>query len=521
MQRIAHGIAPAAAQIQRPQIGVRFLVIGHRRHDAVFQHLDGDDIFHAGAHGVTGEALGVANDDVVGGIAEVGAQRCDFSRRAAAAGRGEGFVGDEDQLVGHGVAVETKAALGRRDQPVHDAGDVIYIQPSAVEGAVGSFGAQHFHDAAHAAFAHCILAFDHQGAGAHAQQCAMAAAVKGQGSFFHLVIGGGGACAQEACTDPAHEPLAGDVVGADHDDAAAAAVANPVFGQGYALGRAGAGGVDVGVGAAGADELGELAVAHGQNAEDEAAVKLVGVRLEFGAYDTHAAANLGQGGRVAGDAAQLLQRRQLRPPVLELIVAGKLVGKAVAAGEGRGEDDARLVAQGVGQHPAVGQIGAQTGGAVALHQRDACLAQGVETGGDTELGGDVQRFDELGRDAILFGQVKGAAAPGQLDDIGRFFDYLEGAAAFLVFAHAGDALGGHLLAEALGDQIHKLFAAQNALGVVGVHHLLVGAGQTQPCAGNDDRTGRRFVAVIGLGLAGCAGHGLHQGGPQRGEIKRS
>jgi hypothetical protein len=96
---------------------------------------------------------------------------------------------------------------------------------------LAGLAAQQLDDAAHAALAHRVLALDHQRTGAHAQDRAVAAAVEGQRGLFHLVVGGRGARGQEARADPAHQVLAGHVVGAEHDHAAAAAVADPVFGQ--------------------------------------------------------------------------------------------------------------------------------------------------------------------------------------------------------------------------------------------------------------------------------------------------
>ena len=45
------------------QLGINFLEVGDRRHAAGLERFHGDDIFDAGAHGVTGEALGVGDDD--------------------------------------------------------------------------------------------------------------------------------------------------------------------------------------------------------------------------------------------------------------------------------------------------------------------------------------------------------------------------------------------------------------------------------------------------------------------------
>ena len=94
---------------------------------------------------------------------------------------------------------------------------------------------------------------------------------------------------------------------------------------------------------------------------------------------------------------------QLLDPIAIGVVAGELVGEAVAAGEGAGEDDAGLIAQRFGQHPAIGQIFAGAGALEGLHQRDARLAQRVQTGGHGQLRGHVEGLDQLGRHAVLLG----------------------------------------------------------------------------------------------------------------------
>ena len=307
-------------------------------------------------------------------------------------------------------------------QALHHLADVVHVQPRAVVGAVHRLAAQQLDDAAHAALAHGVLALHHQAAGAHAQDRAMAAPVEGQRGLVHPVVGGRRAHGQEARAHPLHQVVAGHVVAAQHQHPAAAAAADPVLGDGHALGCTGAGRVDVGVGAACADVLGELAVAHAQDAEDEAAVELVGLPLHLLAQIGDAAVDLLQGLHVAGVTPQVLQHGQLHAPVLPGEVAAELLGEAVAAGEGAGEDHAGLVAQRVGQHPAVGQEFAGAGLAPGLHQRDARLAQRVQAGGEAVLGGDVQRLDQLRRHAVLLGQVELAGAAGQLEHLGEVGD---------------------------------------------------------------------------------------------------
>ena len=476
---VLHRVAPAATQRQRAQLGVGLFQVRHRRNNAMLKDLERDHIFNADAHRVAGEAFGVRHHDLAGGRAKGSAQRGHLGRGAAAARGREGLVRDEYGLRGNRAPVDAEAALGGGDQLVHHVGDMVDIQAGAVEGAVARFAAQQLDYAAHATLAHRVFAFDHQRACAHAQDRAVAAAVERQRGLGHAVVGGSGAGGQEARADPLHQPLASDVVGGNHQHAPAASVSHPVFGQCNRLRGAGTGRIHVGVRAARADILGELAVAHRQNAEDKAPVEFIGRALQLLAQRANPARQLGQRGRVAGVAAQVFERGKLRAAAFPLVVALELVGHAVEAGEGAGENHASFIAQGLGQQPALGQEGAQAGLLIRLHQRDARFAQRVEAGGDCELGGDVECFDQLGRHAILAAQVECARARGQLDHVVRIGERFKTAATVFALHQPRDALGEHVGAEALGDQVDELLAMQDAQGVVGVHHRLFRARQAQ------------------------------------------
>ena len=89
---------------------------------------------------------------VVGVAVEDRAQCVDLGRGAAAAGRGVGLVGDEHHVRGHVVAV-VAARLGLPHHVFHDPGDVVHVEPGAVEGAVGGDRAQHLADRLHATLA--------------------------------------------------------------------------------------------------------------------------------------------------------------------------------------------------------------------------------------------------------------------------------------------------------------------------------------------------------------------------------
>ena len=178
------------------------------------------------------------------------------------------------------MAVDAAARLGAGDQPLHHVADVVDVEPRAVEGAVGGDGAEHLADRLQAALARRLGRFDHEGGGAHAEDHPVAPAVERQGRLGHVVVGGGCAGGEEAGAEPAEERVGRDVVGRDHDDATATAGADPVLGDGDGLGGAGARRVDLRVRAAGADQVGELRVAHRQDAEKEAAVEAVRIVID-------------------------------------------------------------------------------------------------------------------------------------------------------------------------------------------------------------------------------------------------
>ena len=110
---------------------------------------------------------------------------------------------------------------------------------------------------------------------AHAEDHPVPSAIERQGGVGDVVVGRRCTAGEEAGAEPAEEVVGRDVVGGDDDDSTAAAGADPVLGDGHGLGGAGARRVDLRVRTAGADEVGELRVAHRQDAEQEAAVEAV------------------------------------------------------------------------------------------------------------------------------------------------------------------------------------------------------------------------------------------------------
>ena len=241
--------------------------------------------------------------------------------------------------------------------------------------------------------------------------------------------------------------------------------------------------------------LGELAVPHRQDAQDEPPIELVAPALHLFLEAGEPAVDFAQRLGVPGVEPQVLEGALQFEPGLVLIVALGLVGEAVESGEGRSEHDAGVVPQRLGQHVAVGQILARCRLAPRLDQRDAGLTQRVETGGNRQRGRAVERLDQFLGHPVFSGDVEGPGTAGQLDDVGRIGNGLEAAAAVRALDNARDPHPGHVFPEALGQQVDELLAAQDALGIRRVHDRLLDARQPQPRACHDHRSARHVVAV--------------------------
>ncbi len=116
---------------------------------------------------------------------------------------------------------------------------------------------------------------------AHAHDQAVPPAIEGSGGLFDDFICGGRSAGQEAGAKPADQMIGGDIVCRDDDHPAATSGADPVLRQADGMTGGCARGVDLRVGSAGADELGELRMSHRQGLEQEAAIEDVRVLLNL------------------------------------------------------------------------------------------------------------------------------------------------------------------------------------------------------------------------------------------------
>ena len=126
------------------------------------------------------------------------------------------------------------------------------------------------------------------------------------------------------------------------------------------------------------------------------------------------------------------------------------------------------------------------GGLVAHDQRDAGIAQCVDTHRDSQVGDAVEGGQAVGGNAEFAFQIECASASRQLDDVRHIVNGLECRPAVVALDQARDVLVEHGAAEARGDEIDELIAAQDA-GDVGVIEDVLGSGQAQSRSGDDDR----------------------------------
>jgi hypothetical protein len=151
---------------------------------------------------------------------------------------------------------------------------VLHVQAAAVERAVRHDGGQQLADGLDTALARGVQVLKHQRGAAHADDQAMAPSIERQRGVFDARVSRRGAGRQEAGAEPLHQVVGRNVIGADHDDdATAAAAVDPVTGHDHGLRRARARAVRLHVRTPRADVLGELRVAHGQHAEQEATIE--------------------------------------------------------------------------------------------------------------------------------------------------------------------------------------------------------------------------------------------------------
>ena len=254
--------------------------------------------------------------------------------------------------------------------------------------------------------------------------------------------------------------IAGHVVAGDDQHALAAARSDPVLGDGDCLGGRGARCVQLGVRTPRTDVLGHLGVPHRHALEEESPIEDVRVGLEFVLQLVDASVEFFDQQAVC---AEIVETRLQTPVVLQaffrdlvLVESLDLGQGGVEPGEGGCEDHTRGVTVRIWQEPAVWQF--RPGGRVLVvhHQRDAGVAERIETGSDRQFARPVQRRHTVGRKAEILHQVDPAGTAGELDDVGLAVDGFEVTSAGLRLHESGDLLLGDTLAQLHRDRVDEL-----------------------------------------------------------------
>ena len=229
-----------------------------------------------------------------------------------------------------------------------------------MEGAVGSDRAQHFADRLNAALSGGVGALDDE---ARRRPCRRS----GRGGDDRTAVAASSTTSSVAAAPLARKPapnhsirmVGSHVVGRNDDHAAATSGIDPVLRQRHGLCSAGAGRVDLRVGAARADEFRKLRMPHGQGSQQEAAIEYVG-SFSIASRSPRCGARFPARGRVAisfrDRGTQALQRSRLLSAGVVGVITRHFIGEGVGSRECRSEDHARVVAQGVRKHPAVRQL---------------------------------------------------------------------------------------------------------------------------------------------------------------------
>ena len=188
-QCVLYGVAAAGRQVQAPELRIDFLIVRYGRHDTGLKRLDCNDVFDAGAHRVSREALRVGDHDLVSLVAEYRAQCEDFGRRAAAARWRIRLVRHEHRLRCQLFTRDAVLAFGFRDQLFHDGRYVVDIEPCTMECAVCRDRTQHLGDRLQASFPRRVCGLHDERSGAHTRDHAVATPVERRCRILRVLVG--------------------------------------------------------------------------------------------------------------------------------------------------------------------------------------------------------------------------------------------------------------------------------------------------------------------------------------------
>ncbi len=172
---------------------------------------------------------------------------------------------------------------------------------------------------------------------------------------------------QETCTNPLDEVVARDVIRPDDDHALTAAERDPVRGHRNGLSRACTCRVRLSVWPLRAYVLRKLRVAHAENLEEEAPIKV---------------------------------------SLAEIAIAPHQLSELVVPWEGGREDDAGVCAHLLGQLPSRRHLLPLSSRVVCLNERNLGISKGLYTGREGELCRDVEGPNPAGINAVLLDEIE-------------------------------------------------------------------------------------------------------------------
>ena len=347
------------------------------------------------------------------------------------------------------------------DELLHEALNVADVESASVKRAVCRDGPEHLRDRAEPALACRIGLLDDHPGRTHAEDQAMASAIKRKRRLFEHFVGGCCAARKKPGADPLHKIVARRVVRGDDDHPTTAALCDPILGERDGLGAARTRRIDLGVGTASPDVLRQLRVSHRERFEDEPPVELIGITFELALKLGDVAVELDADGLAASIAEasskglKLAEEHTLR---MVLEVGAELSRVHVEPRKRRAENHTGVIAHRLGQTPAFRQLRALRGGLVVHHQRNTGIAKRFDPRCHGHPRGRVHGVHSLLRNPEVGRQRDVPTPPGKLDDLGRRVDRLESGPALVGLDQSRDLLVRHRTSKPDRDRVDEGFA---------------------------------------------------------------
>ena len=233
-------------------------MVGDGWNPACFQTVEHAGVFDANRHWVSGESFRVCNNQLIGRISEGVSKRLDFGLGRTSTGGRVGFMGKEDRIGSHSVAIKTPSSLHIRHETIDHLSHVFNVQSSSMISRISRRGTQEFCNGLNTTLLSFGISLYHESGGPHSKNQTVSTSVKRKGGFLDHVVGGRSARGRETTSNPFPHVIAGNIVAADDDHSVNPAGIQPVFGDAKGCRSGGAGKIDGRVGAPNTGVLSKL-----------------------------------------------------------------------------------------------------------------------------------------------------------------------------------------------------------------------------------------------------------------------